>query len=545
VELEQNVNISDYVAAIRRRRKLAAAIGMVCVTVGAVVAVALHDTYRSTVVFGLKDTTSPEANRASYQDQYVSGLTRYVLSDANKRQLIQKFNPYPRLADDPGKAMGRVDADVNTEMITGAILDPDSGHNKEINTGFSVSYNNEDPKVANEVAGWLMQAFQKGARENALVPIAAQANFLSGEADRARSRITELESKLADFKKQNFDQLPDSAQANLNARNQTEQELSQIDSNISTQQQNRIFLMQQLQTAQSTGGGADLASLQEEYKRKLLTYDTSHPDMIALRRQIESARQGGVLRSKSNSLQAELQSQEAVLAEARMRYSDDYPDVRRLQDNIQSLKARIAAGERVDPSAGGDTPLVVQLNSQIHATDTQIAGLQARRAELNGKLNQFESRLALTPRVERDFEALNRDLGVARQQYDDTLKQKSQAETMEAGIRAGTADKFELLAAPSLPGAPSAPNRLRIVLIGALIGAVLALVAAIGAEILDGSIRGSRDVRRILALTPLAVIPEIQNSVYKRRRARQVVTFASCVLVAIPIMFIFIRAAIR
>jgi uncharacterized protein involved in exopolysaccharide biosynthesis len=267
--------------------------------------------------------------------------------------------------------------------------------------------------------------------------------------------------------------------------------------------------------------------------------------MIALRRQIESARQGGVLRGSNHTLQAELQAQEAVLAEAKLRYSEDYPDVRRLQDNIKSLKARIAAGEKLNPSAGGDTPLVVQLNSQIHATDTQIAALQARRAELGSKLSQFETRLALTPRVERDFEALNRDLGVARQQYDEMLQQRSKAEIAQAGIIAGTADKFELLAAPGMPGAPSSPKRGLIVIAGLLGGAILALLSVLGADVVHGTVRGSRDVLRILATAPLAVIPEVQNSTYRRRRARQVVLFASCVLIAVPIMFIFIRVAIR
>lgn len=544
MESEQQVTSADYLAAIRRRAKLATAVAVVIATIAAVVAVALPDAYRATVVFGLKDTTSPEAHRQNYQDQYVLGLTRYVLSDANKREVIRKFNPYPGLSD-VGEAMAHLEKSVQTEMITGAIMDPDTGHNKPINTGFSVSYDNADPKVAYQVGTWLMEAFQKGGRDSALVPVAAQVKFLDAEADRARTRIAEFEAKLADFKKQNFDQLPESGQANLTARNQAEVELSQTDSSISTQQQNRIFLMQQLQTAQSTGTGADLAALQDEYKRKSATYDPSHPDMIALRRQIESARQGGVLRGNSRTLQAQLQAQEAVLAEARLRYSDDYPDVRRLQSDIKSLKARIAAGEKIDPSAVGDTPLVVQLNSQIHATDTQLGSLQAHRAELASKLSQLEGRLALTPRVERDFEALNRDLGVARQQYDDLLRRRSEAQISAAGIVAGTADKFDLLAAPGMPDAPAMPKRALIVLAGLFGGAILGLMCAVGAEIMDGTVRGSRDVRTILTIAPLAVIPEIQNSLYRRRRARQLVTFASCVLIAVPIMFIFIRVATR
>ena len=89
------------------------------------------------------------------------------------------------------------------------------------------------------------------------------------------------------------------------------------------------------------------------------------------------------------------------------------------------------------------------------------------------------------------------------------------------------------------------PKRGLIVVAGLIGGAIFAVISAIGAEIVDGTVRGSRDVRAILVTAPLAVIPEIQNSVYRRRRARQFVTFASCVLIAAPIMFILIRVATR
>ena len=49
-----------------------------------------------------------------------------------------------------------------------------------------------------------------------------------------------------------------------------------------------------------------------------------------------------------------------------------------------------------------------------------------------------------------------------------------------------------------------------------MIGIVLALVIALGAVVLtegmDQTVRGSRDVRRVLDVAPLAVIPDIQDA---------------------------------
>jgi hypothetical protein len=44
------------------------------------------------------------------------------------------------------------------------------------------------------------------------------------------------------------------------------------------------------------------------------------------------------------------------------------------------------------------------------------------------------------------------------------------------------------------------------------------------------SVRGSRDVRRVLALSPLGVIPEIQDSATARRHRLQVAMLTICVL---------------
>ena len=54
------------------------------------------------------------------------------------------------------------------------------------------------------------------------------------------------------------------------------------------------FLTQQLEQARNAGMDEGMLSqLQADYNRKLSTYDENHPDMIALRRQIETMRAGG------------------------------------------------------------------------------------------------------------------------------------------------------------------------------------------------------------------------------------------------------------
>jgi succinoglycan biosynthesis transport protein ExoP len=529
MEMEKTLGMSDYVSAFRRRQGLMIAVALPVFIIVTLVAFALPSIYKSTAVFRLRDTTSSDQSRQRYIDKYITGLTDYVFKQTKPEEISRQLRAQ----------------DVHVAMISEKVLDPDSGRDKEINTGFSVAYEDRSAKSAQLVASWLSDAFLKGSREDALATAGSQLKFFSDEVERTRAKIAELESKVADFKKQNIDQLPASAQTNLAAQNQAEQELDAIERDVSAQQQNRIFLMQQLETAKAnTGSGASLAQLEDQYKRDKAVRDESHPDMIAMRRQIQTARAG--VSNEDGSLKSELESQRSILAETRLRYGEDYPDVRRLVSSIKALEARIAAGEKSDPSAiVASNPVVVQLSTQIHATDTQIASLQARRASLRGRSEDLARRVASTPAVERQYEGLDRDLGTARAQYQGLLNQRLEAEVKSQAIVSGAADPFVLVQPAAEPWMAERPLRGVIVMLGALGSLILAFVSALGAELLDGSVRGSHDVLHILAVSPLAIIPEIRNGDYRRRFNKQLLTAASSAVLGIPVLYFCIRLLVQ
>ncbi len=241
--------------------------------------------------------------------------------------------------------------------------------------------------------------------------------FYAGEAERTSGEIAKYDKQLADFKERNFERLPETAQANIAIRGRLEQELDGVDLQIRNLQQNRVFVAQQLQQAQAGPVVDNLRQLEDEYAKKSAIYAEDHPDVVALRRQIESLRAAGPA-TGGNTLQAELTAQRAALAEARQRYSEDHPDIRRMERNIQSLEARIASGESPTTNISGETLQAVQLETQLNATDTEIAGLQGRSQQLRQRLEQFESRLGSTPEVEREYQAITRGLDKSRQQFD-------------------------------------------------------------------------------------------------------------------------------
>ena len=518
--------LGDYLAILRKRRRLLLLVGLPIIVLGAVLAVALPDVYRSQGEIEIEGAQNVKNNpnalgqdpdASPYADQYVRSLSTVVLSDRNLSRLLREHQLYDDQAEDPAGALDKLGDDIKVDIVTVPILDPNTGRERDVVTAFSVAYDNADPQLAQQGAAWLVDAFLQENRNAGQRQAASTAKFYSNEAERMRVYVGKLEAKLAVFKQNNLGKLPELNELNLNVMDRTENEIQNIESQMQALRRERVFLVSQLQQAKAASPEtANLRALEDEYARKSVQYDQSHPDLIMLRRQIDQARAGGG--SAGGSLKAQLQNQRAILAEARQRYSEDHPDVQRISRNIQALEARIAAGETADLSASADSPMAVQVQTQLNATDTQLAALQARAMELRTKLSGLEGRMSAAPEVERDYQEVTRDLAGARAKYDELLKRQMDAEVSEAAIAGGTADKFRVKSSPKTPDEPAKPARVAIFIIALVLGLVASFTSVIMAQLFDQTVRGARDIQDILGVAPLAAVPVIKRSGHANRK---------------------------
>ena len=545
MDREKPAEFSDYIDSLRRRGRLILAIWVPVALVSLLFALALPSKYASTATFQLKTELNDQAKGDNYADRYISGLTGTILGSAELRTALAKLVPYPRLKAEPVAALKRLQDDVRVEMRTEKILDPLTGLERKINTGFTVTYLNEDPVTAELVATRLADAFIMDSRRAAASQVLNESQFYAAEAEHQKTKIAESEARLADFKQKNYDRLPETTQSNLNVQSLTDRELTGVERDLRAAQQQRTFILQQLQQARAAGVNMDtLRALEDEYQKKEARYDPNHPDMIALRHQINAMRAGDLAPGTRSNLEAQLALEQANLAEMRQRYSDDHPDVKRLERTIQNTKSRIDAGEKGDSDPVGRTPVVVQLQTQLSGVESQISALQQQRSELRGQLASLEGRLQSTPEVELQYDSLTRDATTARALYEQLNKKRMDADVKAAAIKIGTADQFTLIAPPQVPKDPAKPTRVGIALIGLLGGWFLAFAVALGAMAMDSTVRGSYDVVALLDIRPIAVVPVIHNAEFASRRRRQLTAVVATAVVAIPALYLLIRFAV-
>lgn len=192
-----------------------------------------------------------------------------------------------------------------------------------------------------------------------------------------------------------------------------------------------------------------------------------------------------VVPGQTTSPRGALLQAEADLAGMKARgLTDSHPDVLALNKQIASLRKQ-AAGAGSDN--GMPNPAYTSLVSIRADRQATILALQARKAALQAEMTAIAANQTAEPGVAAEAQRISRDYDVLRQQYDklrqdrEELRLRGQVETERNAI------KFEVIDPPSTPRMPSAPNR-PLLLLGVL---VVGLGAGVGTAFAISQLRST------------------------------------------------------
>src|SRR5690606_6033488 len=244
--------------------------GGIALLLAGIVALALPSGYNAPAEFRVSRTSLPDAQRnANYVDEYVTNLTRDVMTPGIIVPIARQCTLAPGPADAPGALASMLSRDTHVDMVTQRILDQNSGREREIYAGFTVIYDSATPEAAAGVSAALAQIMVEVGRAQRAEQAGRMADVFGRQAADYGERIATMERDLAVFKEVNYARLPDAAGLNAASRERTEQEIGSIEQEIRALQQNRIFLQSQLAQARSAGPDTrSVAQLEEEYRRK-------------------------------------------------------------------------------------------------------------------------------------------------------------------------------------------------------------------------------------------------------------------------------------
>lgn len=466
--------LGDRLEVLRRRWAYPVLITPTCVLIAVFIAFALPPMYRSSGTIILEPSSVPPnlvQTVTSYADQQFELVQRRVMTQDSLQELVEKIDPYPHL---PGLS-AREKARMISSATTIERVDPVTLETLAQSNAFSIHYHNPDPKLAAAVAKELVTLFLEYNQKTRHERAAGTYKFLLSESGKLRESIREMEQRLAEFKTQYGDALPEAQGRNLRALEQARQDYDGLQAQIRLAEEREALLSLQLSEIPPTLVGA--------------VSDTRL--MIA-------------------TLKAEL-------IEAQKRYTPEHPDVKRLQRTISELLEK----EKQERGTGGarpDNPEYLRVSSQLEAVRRELAALRAAAARAREQIEAHSRSLKMTPAVEREYVQLARDYEIAQEQFKDIQRRLREADLAQELIAEEQGERFTLIREPHTPSRPHSPNRLGIILIGLVLGTALGVGAATLAEVSDPTVRGSSDLQQLTGQSMIAAVPILLNRTDRRAR---------------------------
>ncbi|MEO8464122.1 MAG: hypothetical protein ABI640_02185 [Gammaproteobacteria bacterium] len=484
--------LGDYFDVIRRRWIYVATVLPTAVLIALYVAYTLPPVYRSSGVIILEPSSIPQdmirTTVTSYAGQYIELVQRQLLAPDNLKGLIAKIDPYPGEDLSYNAKAAAIAENTQIEHVDPITLEPVIE-----SPAFSMSYSNPDPAISVAIARELVEMFLDVNRDSRVKRAGDNFEFLSGQSKDARADMTVLEHKLADFKAKHGDAMPDVQSRNFQAQDRTERDLD---------------------------GTLREIRLAEEKKALLeLQLNQINPRLFD---------PAGDWRTQLNTLQAQL-------AEARQRYSEDHPTVRRLTRSIEEMSARNGAAQPSTPVTP-DNPNYIQVANQLDAAKRELAALNANADRARAQLKEYERSAKLAPEVEREFNQVLREYQVAQQRFEDIQKSLNEAELGRSLESEQRGERFTLIRNPSKPSRPASPNRLGILLLGIVLGGALAVGLAAFRESSDPTIRSARDLLEFTDIRPIGAVPFLPTA--EDRRKRVIAWTAASIVFAVAALFV-------
>ncbi|MFZ0631620.1 MAG: hypothetical protein WA399_00680 [Acidobacteriaceae bacterium] len=378
---------------------------------------------------------------------------------------------------------------------------------------FKVSYSALSPGIAQKVTYDLTTDFINENLQSRQAESQDATKFLQGQMETAQQTLAEQDAKLRAFQTAHQGELPDQQATNLSILNGLQSQLQGEEDSLRAAMGQRSYFQ----------------SLVEQYRAAAPVHTADGaPTALA-------------------TLDLQLQTLRTQLADLSTRYTDEYPDVQNLKGQIAKLEKSRAAmlaqskvrasGDQSDAASALENAPLAQAQSQLHATDTEIATRQQAIAQLKESIANYQGRLNAAPAVQEQLADLNRGYTQSQTDYDDLLKKENESQMATSMEQMQQGERFTMQDPPNYPMQPDFPNHLKFCGIGVGVGLFLGIALVGALEYFDDRMHMGEEIREMIPVAVISEVPEIVTPTDVRSaRRRVVVGWATAALVLFTIL---------
>lgn len=428
----------------------------------------------------------------------LQSITQQILSRTRLLLIIDKHklyeNQHRHLTAD--QKVGLMRKDIDIELVR----DPQN----EAITAFRIFYSGPTPQIAQQVTSELTNLF---IEQNTTMRVQQSQNttkFLEDQLATARANLADQDVKVREYQASHQGSLPTQEASNL-------QILSGFQSQLENEQDALSSAKQQL---------------------------AYHQTLVDQFRASESVTQSGTgTPTAISAIDQQLQALKTKLAALRTRYTDRYPEIQQVEQQIaDAQKARKQALADLKKNAqsanSGSAPEVenpiqsgplLQLQSQVRADQVEISNREQAIASLKLRISQYQERLSEEPAVAQQLADLTRGYQQSQENYNDLLKKENDSQMATSMEQLQQGERFTMLDPPSLPVKPDFPNRLKMCGAGVGAGMGLGLLVLLAMEFLDDRLHGDKQIRDLLSMPVLSEVPAVLSPADERVAKRKAV----------------------
>jgi succinoglycan biosynthesis transport protein ExoP len=465
--------------------------------------------YKSSTLILVEQPTMPknyvEPNVSDDLQTRLQSITQQILSRTRLLLIIDKLHLYAenRRLLAPDEKVERMRKDIDIVLVR-------DSHGEQI-TAFKINYSARNPNIAQQVTGELSNLFISENLKVRQQQSEDTTKFIGSQLETARASLAEQEAKVREFKGQHEGELPSQEASNLQILSGLQAQLQNEEDTLNTAKQQRIYLQ----------------TLTDQYRSLHATSRT--PD--------------GAPTSLSQ-IDQELDKLRSKLAELSSRYTDRYPEVESLKDEIaktekrrDALKAKGSDTTQFDPADSPQNATQLQLKGQLQANQAEIVNREKAIVELKGRVNGYQDRLNTAPVREQQLADLTRGYDQSKANYDQLLKKQNDSEMATSMEHMQQGERFSVLDPPDLPLKPDFPNRLKFCGIGLAFGLVLGLSVVGVLEFLDDRLHSEKEIKTLLPMGIISEIPDVVSpSDEQNSRKKMVLGWAMAGLVLATIL---------
>jgi polysaccharide chain length determinant protein (PEP-CTERM system associated) len=500
--------LSGLLEIVRRRRVLAVLPFLFVLTAAVSLAVFLPSLWTARALVLVNRQVIPERLVAPTVQADIEArlltLSQEILTPQRLTQIAQEHGLYRR-ARSVDELVDRMRKDIRIELVE----DKNASRRESRSFLFTVSYTGTNPVVAANVANTLAAAYSEVNSRMREEQAAGASQFLETQLRDLREKLQILERAITAYKEKHLGELPEQKEVNLRTLERLQQALQLTNENHRRASERRQMLTEALgqidtSVAMATPGGSGLS---------VTPADTAAARLNLLRQE---------------------------LAMTQSRFSDKYPDVVQLKEQIRALEAKVEAEKQAQaaqsalPKAAaapakrnGRDLRVPPENAYVQSLMTQLdqATVEAKTTteegnNINAQIAVYTRRLENTPKREQELAILTRDYDTTRELFKSLLAKRGEADMASELEQRQKGESFRVIEPARMPEQPAGPNRFRLLLVGLALAIGAAGAAVVLAEQVDTSFRRVDEVRSTLPLPVLSAIPRISTEQDRSRSLR-------------------------